>query len=419
MQIRALTEMSHLVFEIENRLKNLDIKIKKSPELQSWSKKETNLVLKIIICGAFYPYYFYTSSVLERESFHILAGRDPCNTVFFKGFDPNYIGVLYEKNIKQLFKDIAPMQELKVTFDNNSQRIFVTFSNSTKYYDDKNDIFIESMPGRVLTEIYKAVKMRKLTPKIKFPVMNKNDAAAFAERHALGKLVAGIWYPEKKKPAVKNVTKPAFHIKEMEGIVTHIIHCNKFYFRPNNALKCLTFIHNQLKESALISFEQPSEILVGEIVVAPDFNNIHEKKLDNFDDEDDVDDDHNVKPPTSFIRAKIIGFNRREENDIFFDVFYIDFGNTGCVQFRNLRKLSSESIKNIPPCVLPCSLCCIKPSCFDSPQEIWTKDALNEFRNFTKNSTLVSEIYSYVNGIASVYLKKVCRTLYFLRSSQV
>lgn len=395
-QVRALNEMSHLYEEIVNRLKTLEITILRTPESHDWTKSEKYLVLKIIFCGAFYPYYFYTSPVIERESFHILGGRDPCNTVFFKGFDPDYVGLLYEKNIKDMFTDIIPLKDIKVNFDDNSQRVYVTFSNNDKYREMSSNL-VDLMPGRVLTEVYKAIKMRKLKANTTISIMSKADAATYAENHGLGIYSAGIWYPKKKSRSVYNTVIPPLNVKELNGYIPHVEHCHKFYFQPALTMKSLRIIHDSLKPEVLIPFVEPSEVIINEVVAAPFYQN-------------ESDSEKSVE---SYFRAKVLAFNRRERNETYFDVFYVDYGNTSTVKFSHLRRLDKfvEHLKDTPPCVFPCMLANIKPSCFDSPQEIWTKEAVNELRNFPGQNEIVAEIYSYVNGIASVILKKGDETI--------
>lgn len=391
-QIRALNEMYHLCDEIKDRLKSLEIYTINTPELHTWKRAEKQLVLKIIFCGAFYPYYFFTSPVIERESFHILGGRDPCNTVFFKGFEPEYIGLLYEKHIKNMFAEIAPLKDIKVNFDDNSQRVFVTFTNNGKYHEISPNL-VDRMPGRVLTEVYKSIKMRKLKSRTPLLVMNKADAATYAENHGIGIYSAGLWYPKKRARSVYNTVIPPLNVKELKGYIPHVEHCHKFYFQPSICMTSLQLIHDSLKPEVLIPFIDAEEVIIGEVVAAPFYQN-----------EGDAD-----KPQCdSYFRARVLAFNRRERAGAFFDVFYVDYGNTSTVKFIHLRRLDKfvEHLKDTPPCVFPCMLTSIKPSCFDSPQEIWTEEAVNTFREFAGKEEVVCEIYSYVNGIASVYLKK-------------
>lgn len=130
-----------------------------------WTEQEKPIVLKTVIAGAFYPNYFVRSSdgaqSNERDAFHTLGGRDPCNTVFLTGLDPKYIGLIYQQTIINMFKDCAQLrQNITVSFDNSGQKIYITFAKNS--HAKKMELNVEDMPGRVQIEIYKAVKMRKI-----------------------------------------------------------------------------------------------------------------------------------------------------------------------------------------------------------------------------------------------------------------
>lgn len=116
--------------------------------------------------GAFYPNYFFRSphdESFERDTFKALYGRDPNTTVFFSGFNQKYIGSLYTQAIRNMFRDIlGPGKTVHISFDNNTEKIFVTFRSSRKD-GEIQDEYLEAVPGAVLPEVYKAVKMRKVS----------------------------------------------------------------------------------------------------------------------------------------------------------------------------------------------------------------------------------------------------------------
>lgn len=125
-----------------------------------------------------------------------------------------------------MLKSISPPKNLKVHFDTNSSRVFVTFLSSEKYIDKKDsatNYLIENIPGRVQTEVYKAVKLRKLRGKSMLSVLSPSDALAYAESHNIGEIVNGVWIP-KKKPKIFNAIIPPFNVKEMIGVITHVSH---------------------------------------------------------------------------------------------------------------------------------------------------------------------------------------------------
>lgn len=165
-QLRSLKEMSHLIDELKHRIKHLGLVEPTGAHKIIWTAQEKPIVLKTVIAGAFYPNYFVRSSdggaqANERDAFHTLGGRDPCNTVFLTGLDPKYLGIIYQQTIIDMFQDCAKLrQNISVSFDNSGQKIYITFAKNTNV--KKLELNVEDMPGRVQIEVYKAVKMRKI-----------------------------------------------------------------------------------------------------------------------------------------------------------------------------------------------------------------------------------------------------------------
>lgn len=101
-------------------------------------------------------------------AYHTLNGRDPRTTVYYSGFREKYIRQLYITTIKELFIghliDEDTAHTVKVSFDDNSEKVFVTFGCMTKNPRGEEDWVTRkaTIPGRIITDVYKAVKMRKL-----------------------------------------------------------------------------------------------------------------------------------------------------------------------------------------------------------------------------------------------------------------
>lgn len=160
--------MHQTVIEVTDRLNYFGIREHVGTSRPLWTPSEKCVVWKIVIAGAFYPNYFIRSNSCnddgDRLAFHRLNGRDPCNTVYFSGFDQKYIGPLYQKTIKNLLKDCTPdSRNMIVTFDNTSEKIFVTFrKRADEQYQMPGDSGVEVVPGQVATEVYKAIKYHQL-----------------------------------------------------------------------------------------------------------------------------------------------------------------------------------------------------------------------------------------------------------------
>lgn len=144
----------------------------------------------MVIAGAFYPNFFATPPInnpmIERDAFHSLNGRDPDNTVFFTGFRQENIRQLYVSFIRNLFQntvvDENNIDSVKVSFDTNSEKVFVTFDTCQELCNDIRmdwDTRESTIPGTTLTEVYKAVKMRKMNMPTRIPLMKYYSTELF------------------------------------------------------------------------------------------------------------------------------------------------------------------------------------------------------------------------------------------------
>lgn len=141
-------------------------------------------------------------------------------------------------------------------------------------------------------------------------------------------------------------------------------------------MESLRLMHEQLQPAVLIPFAQPSDINFNEIIAAPYSYNT------------------NKNEESGYFRAKVIKFNQTNNSDLLFDVYFIDYGNTHSVKFSELRRFDKfiDHLKNVPPCVFECYLAEISPSVINSPKEVWTIEAVNEFYNFSKDSIITAEV---------------------------
>lgn len=167
LELVALYECQQYVKDLYVRLNRLNLKPLSKGKFQ-WSDNEKNIILKVVISGAFYPNFFMRSTSnrrqSEREHFEVIGGRDPCNTVYFTGFEQKYLRNIYTTSIKDLFikhKVTDDPKKIKVAFDVGSQKVFVTFRTDGKI-DDQKEYGVACQPGFVITEVYKAIKMRNL-----------------------------------------------------------------------------------------------------------------------------------------------------------------------------------------------------------------------------------------------------------------
>lgn len=182
LDVRSLHECHQLVQELTQRLDKLGICQESGVHGIHWTDQEKCIILKVAIAGAFYPNFFTTAPInnpmIERDVFHVLNGRDPNDTVFFTGFRHGNIRELYVEAIRDVFADTVvkkgDIDSVKVSFETNSEKVFITFDQSRSSKEaNRNDWDTQrcTIPGKTLTEVYKAVKMRQMNLFINIGVM--------------------------------------------------------------------------------------------------------------------------------------------------------------------------------------------------------------------------------------------------------
>lgn len=72
------------------------------------------------------------------------------------------------------------------------------------------------------------------------------------------------------------------------------------------------------------------------------------------------------------------------------------------IKYNIIRKIVREDIRNIPPRVFECTLAGIRPSLVKCSKDIWTREAIEMFSELQALDFIEIEVYSVVEGIASV-----------------
>lgn len=386
---RSMKEMFILVNELKDRLLRIGIKETTGYDRINWLENEKSIILKIVISGAFYPNYFIRPAQnnveRERDAFHVLCGHDPCNTVYFSNFDNKHIGQLYIQSIKNIFQNaLIAAKNIEIKFEYGTQKVFVIFTNDSTDYNSSEHMLL-SVPGRVRSEVYKALKLRQLRLPTSIYVMDPSNEITYAEEQGLGLMIDGKWEPTRtriKHPEL--VVIPSVFTKTVRGKITHIDHCGKFWFQPLSEIDSLKDITKQINKEIILKFNYPSDISKGMIVAAF----LHD----------------------SYHRAKVLNVERKSDAMVSFRVFFIDYGNSETVEFSKLRNLKFDNLKDIPPRVFECCLAGIQPSSLNCPTGRWPKQAIELMQQVTnqemsKSSFVHLEIYSVINSVTSVIMK--------------
>lgn len=259
---KNLNEMRLLIFKIQNRLNEMEIEPLIGKKAIIWTEMEKPLIIKLCICGAFMPNMFIYGKSDEfkiRDVYKTLNGLNPNKTIYFRKWDRDQIGEVYAEQIKESLvrnKIADSTEDIEVSFD--FTRVYVQFSDKHSMIDEgmdyENNLRSTAFyPGTICNELYTAVKYRKTGARnrrlearestsndensynssFEVKVMSIEETRDYACQYKIlddikGKLQVKKYlcnFPE-------YVYCPSFNTKEMVGIITHIEHCNKFFFQP-------------------------------------------------------------------------------------------------------------------------------------------------------------------------------------------
>ncbi|KAM3962437.1 tudor domain containing 9 protein spindle E [Aphomia sociella] len=367
-QVRALRELDELVRELRVRLSREGIEPLKGNS--PWDKHEISLVLKIIIAGAFYPQYFVQVSQdesREREAMKILDGHNPRNTVYLKNFPENQPGEVYAAAIKNAVKQHI-RDEPRVTFDKNSRKVYLTFSD-VKCLKTNKSSGDPTIPGQVLLPVYKAVKARVLKMDIRIPLLPVEKANALYAILQVSKLEVDI---EKMVPRLPDVDETHFPLK-----ICHIDTVSKFWvqYDDESTASDLNRIQRELNSGQLAPLNDTE---AGKLCAAP----------------------YSSTGDTALYRARVLTVLPRD----MLEVIYIDYGSYGRVNKCNLYQLPNGTCSTLPPLAMQCRLAEVAPSPLLEPHAQWTRAAISCFHQFIKKGRLLGKVYSVTHGVVSIEL---------------
>jgi ATP-dependent RNA helicase TDRD9 len=387
LELKNLHEMRQLIREIKERLTDLKIESLYGELAVAWEEKEKPLILKICLVGAFIPNFFIAgeSNELQEQEIHKeLCGKSPYNTVIFRKMDNKYIGEVYEETIKQKLVDMGICRNrdnIRIHFEKGSSKFMVEFVSGEAMiegdFGERFDASLSSLvPGKTAPEVYKAVKLRKLGFRFKLDVMSSHETEAYAVKYGL--VVDNNGFLERKKNVMKHpelCVLPLTCAQNLEGRVSHIDHCGKFYIQPATPTN-----HEIL--------EKIQEMLMQQ--VAQPFQNINELSQDKL---------VAVLHSDSLKRGKVV--SKKSSRDV--ECFLFDFGSTVKVSIDQIFAVS-ESCFEISERCFEAKLSEIEPSFLKCPHGKWTSQAVEVFRSFALNRDAKVEVYSVVGTTASVKL---------------
>ncbi|XP_074645257.1 ATP-dependent RNA helicase TDRD9-like [Tubulanus polymorphus] len=388
LQIRRLREVEDLIKELTNRLSAFKITLPPNRPNRVPNPQEDELMLKIVLCGAFYPNYFVRIPVNEAEAVKELSGNDPFTSVMMKGLPQNQ-GALYRHQIENVFQNRYKCGKIKsISFEDS--RAYIEFEPSGN----------ETGTVRALKAVYLAVKVRQCERGLNMPMLDPDAVRQRFETLTLQQLdsasgpssIGGrrlrtnrIRTVNVNNSAYNQVALPRPTITAVPVVVSHIVTCGHFWaFYFDNSLQLddmQKLIESYMAQGNAVP---PKNIGVGTLCLAP------------FE-EDGV---------RGYYRARIVELKQIEQERTrelihLAVVFFVDYGNTSTARINELASIPDFLLTpEWPFQAIKCQLACLRPSSIRSNNGEWSKEAVEFFKEqvYMSQTRVIAQVYSVMNN---------------------
>ncbi|XP_052105936.1 ATP-dependent RNA helicase TDRD9-like [Mytilus californianus] len=378
LQVRRLRETRELIKDLEMRLNNFNIqKHRTTPNYKKkYKPDQERLLLKLVMCGAFYPNYFLKGEIDEEDAVRMMSGHDPLETVMVKGLPANQ-GSLYKQALEDQFRSISPHP----TAYFEETRAYIKFPRKQ---ENRQTVH----PG-----VYLSVKHRLLNQKIEITLYSPEEASEKMEEirkqqeNAKGRLrsnrftVGDQGFSEQKlqrEPPPAETTMVVLH-------VTEVVDCGHFWaqYAEEKTQHDLFCVQNALNnENVLPQIRPDTYPRRGMFYAAPFEGELYRARIESVEREKD---------------------SRSNQWIEIVEVFFVDYGNTEKMRKEALREMSSDFL-SIPFQAVECKLCEIRPSPIKCPDGTWTVEAKEQFKHLVINKNFIGQLYSIVGGILRLEL---------------
>lgn len=380
LQIRRLRETRELIKDLEQRLCHFNIqKHKTTPNYKKkYTPDQERLLLKLIMCGAFYPNFFLKGEIDEEEALRMMSGHDPLDTVMVKGLPANQ-GSLYKQALEDQFRNIAPHP--------------TAYFEETKAYikfQRKPELRAKVHPG-----VYLSVKNRLLRQNIEISLFSPEEANEKMEEirkqqeSSTGRLrsnrftVGDGYHPLSDLNLQREPPPPATTMVPLH--VTEVVECGHFWaqYAEEKTQHDLYIIQDRLnQQTKLLPLQNDYYPRRGMYFAAPFEGELYRARIENIEREQD---------PRTQQWMEIV------------EVFFVDYGNTDKMRKECLREMPSDFL-TIPFQAVECKLSHIRPSPIKCPDGTWTKEAKEHFKSMVLNKNFIGQLFSVVNGILRIEL---------------
>ncbi|RWS11290.1 putative ATP-dependent RNA helicase TDRD9-like protein, partial [Dinothrombium tinctorium] len=401
-QYKRLRDVGILYEEIIKRLSDINIRVPIRPNQQvDISRRE--LVLKVVMCGAFYPNFFTRMDMSAIDIRRELHDKDPRTTVKISNLPQNE-GVLYAPYIREMFAECS--DQIDIEFEET--HALLTFSGSRNPLEGvkKQQRFIRGRDvldaeiqqsirdTAVKTSVFIAMKRRYIGRPLEMHAFREDYARRKLEdikstrdnNIDRKKILRTNRYnvPAVSNFQVKQVDLPPIGVDTIKIFVTNIIECGHFWaqYYNDDTKQILTDMNEYIKNHRGRPLDH---VTPGMLVLAP-FENRSARK--------------------DYCRARV----ESVDDNTGITVFFIDYGNFATIkepcELMDINE-NKQMPKNLKADALAfeCQLCEIKPSEGLTHDGSWHQKANDYFLNAVQNNrNLTGNVYSVVDKVVKLEL---------------
>ena len=385
LQKNQMLEMKLLIEEIKTSLKGMNIEPLVYSEAVKWEGEKKDVILQIVMFGAFYPNFFtkQSSAEVSLNAEKLLNGRDPWNTVYLQGMKDSQskFGELYTRQLTGLFRECtSEAEKIHVSFE--GRKIFVEFDqcggNQDRRVVDRNYNRSSegNLTGNILHQVFIALKLKQSGERMELDLYPDEVAETkFTEWQESQETNKNLVTVDQVKPPL--IGTNGITIKG----IAHISSPSLFwvYYGPNvlQEVKTIKRIISEVQEDC--PFVSAGDVKVGGVFLA--------------------------KSEGDYLRARVVS----SRGSGAFTVFYIDQGQTSVVPGAALKSLPDRVIRDFPQLVsipglaLECCLAGLQPSTLSSSRNLWDQQVSTEFSHLLSardGREIEGEIFSVTQSVA-------------------
>ncbi|GFW11949.1 ATP-dependent RNA helicase TDRD9 [Trichonephila clavipes] len=372
-QLKRIKEVDLLVKDLKARLGRLNIH--SDSRHRFLNIEESNIIiLKMVIAGAFFPYYYVQESLDEKTVQKSINENDPLSTVSVSGL-PLKHGILYATTLKEMFACCS--ENISIEFEES--RAYVRFLSN---YDKSASL--------VHPAVYMALKMRRLRIPLELSVFSPEEAERktnqlLSSKSGPSNMLVSNRVTVSEISTLKRVQLPPLEMSVTQIFITQVNNCGHFWARyvTSDIANLQNFLQTTINKDKGMNLKRLSQNpKTNQLYLAPFSQNSQRPLYYRVTMQE-------MQPPKA-------------------TVFFVDYGNTIHIPISDLREIpeTTPDVVKTPALAFECHLAEIKPSSCKSTSGNWSQRAIQWFKKEVSGQTLYAKIYSVIQGTVRMELIK-------------